>query len=109
MRTSLRLLGVAAAAVAMLAIGSPAFAGGDDHKGHKGKGSEEYSWVDSGAYGGDAGNGGNGGVGTNTCVGSTGLLGGDTTCTSGNGGASIGGDADSEASNDSNNGNGNEG
>ncbi|MGI8310882.1 hypothetical protein [Saccharopolyspora hattusasensis] len=97
MRTSLRLVGVAAAAAAMLAIGSPAFAGGKDHgKGHKG--SEEHSFVYSGAEGGDAGNGGNGGVGTNTCTGSLGVLGGDVLCSAADGGASLGGDAESHAS-----------
>ncbi|MEU5852907.1 hypothetical protein [Saccharopolyspora shandongensis] len=106
MRTSLRLLGVAAAAATMLAIGSPAFAGDKDHKekGHKGSG--EYSLVYSGADGGDAGNGGNGGVGTNTCPGSTGVLGGNVLCSAGNGGASLGGDAESYASHGNGNSNG---
>ncbi|WP_246025407.1 hypothetical protein [Saccharopolyspora antimicrobica] len=96
MRTSLRLIGVTAACATVLAIGSPAFAGGG--KGHgKGKGDDHAS---SQAYGGN-GQGGNGGLGVNVLSGLSILSSGDGgNASAGNGGAGVGGDATSVAAND---------
>ncbi|MEV5540764.1 hypothetical protein AB0L13_28335 [Saccharopolyspora shandongensis] len=90
MRTSIRLLGVTAAAAAMLAMGSPAFASGGHGKGGK----DDHSVTASEAQGGN-GKGGNGGLGVNLICG-IGVL-GKGSCDAANGGSGVGGDADSSA------------
>ena len=90
MRKSIRLLGLTAATAALLAVGSPAFAGGSD----------DDSKVTSSAEGGK-GEGGKGGLGVNVLSG-IGVL-GDGTASAGDGGDGAGGDASSNASDDSNN------
>ncbi|MEV0705524.1 hypothetical protein AB0I53_47490 [Saccharopolyspora sp. NPDC050389] len=97
MRTSIRLLGVTAAAAAMLAMGSPAFA--DGGKGHHGKGGKDDHSVTASEAQGGKGEGGNGGLGVNVLCGiGVGVLGeGTGSCSAGNGGNGIGGDADSSA------------
>ncbi|MGW5642737.1 hypothetical protein ACWEV3_29425 [Saccharopolyspora sp. NPDC003752] len=96
MRTSIRLLGVTAAAAAMLAMGSPAFADGGKHHGKGGK--DDHSVTASEATGGN-GKGGNGGIGVNVLCGiGVGVLGeGKGSCSAGDGGNGVGGDADSSA------------
>ncbi|GAB2664829.1 hypothetical protein GCM10027271_24620 [Saccharopolyspora gloriosae] len=81
MRTSTRLLGATAVAVALLGAGSTAaFAGGDDDK------------PSITSESGDGGSGGSGGTGLNLLCG-IGIL-GEGTCTAADGGN--GGDSDSE-------------
>ncbi|MEV4648302.1 hypothetical protein [Saccharopolyspora sp. NPDC049357] len=86
-------MGVAAVAVGVLAMGSPAFADGSKDN--------DPSVTTAAAEGGNAGHGGNGGLGVNVCP-ALGIAGpGKPECGAGNGGSADGGDAEATAEDDS--------